>query len=310
MELNYGGKRYNGEKLVHHYKDEDNGIYLMPYHADDDLIKAVEVSRLLKRPLLLRGEPGCGKTRLAEALAFELYGNSYQEHYFTWSISSTSKAKDGIYIFDHVGRLRDAHLPNQEPGEESLYKYVRYGPLGEALKASTQKEPSILLIDEIDKADIDFPNDLLDILEWKPGKKINIQETGVDLAIEYPPIVIITSNDERELPKPFLRRCIFHYIEFPDDVKLTNIAKAHLEAIDDQADIDLEGLISEFIALRDEVGKQVVSEKLPSTSELIDWLFTNVYYKMNSDHDTEKREGIAHPGVLLKTETDYKVNRK
>ena len=310
MELNFAGKPYEGKELLHHHHDEEKDIYLMPYHADDELVKAVEVARLLKRPLLLRGEPGCGKTRLAEALAFELYGNSYQKHYFTWSISSTSKAKDGIYTFDHVGRLRDAHLSKDQKKEESLEKYVRPGPLGKSIKASTKKEPSILLIDEIDKADIDFPNDLLDILDWKPGKKIEIQEAGLNIDIEYPPIVIITSNDERELPKPFLRRCIFHYIEFPNEDKLTNIAKAHLEAIDYSGTVDLERLISEFIGLRERVGKQVVSEKLPSTSELIDWLFTNVYYKMRTDNETVEKEGIAYPGVLLKTETDYRVNRK
>ena len=214
---------------------------LQPYLPSADLVKAVELAIFLKRPLLLRGEPGCGKSRLAEAVAFELAKrNNLEEWPFEfWPVKSSSRARDGLYTFDAVSRLRDAQLAaaKAQAGEmdplnrENIQQYIKDGPLGRAFK---NKRRTVVLIDEIDKADIDFPNDLLIELEERRFKIDELSRFGADDAeTEYwveaqaEPIIFITSNHEKELPDAFLRRCVFFYIDFPNTTLLQNIVTAH-----------------------------------------------------------------------------------
>lgn len=312
----YAGPEYLGKALETAKGD------LLPYFPDDKLIKAVEAARLLRRPLLLRGEPGCGKTRLAEALAFELYKEDFNHPekglYFEWSIKSTAKAKEGIYTFDHVARLRDVQDPQNKSkdkeNKEDKGKYVHYGPLGKAFEASTEEKPAVLLIDEIDKADIDFPNDLLDELEWKPGKTISIPESGGKIEVKYPPIVIITSNDERDLPAAFLRRCVFYYIDFPDDKHLIKIGVAYLEAKKRELpEAAVQQLVTEFDRIRKDMKNRATTDKAPSTSELLDWLLLFAHSLAHGKLELDKNKKlvlpdgeILHPEVLFKTEGDLR----
>lgn len=301
-ELTYPGKPYKGKRL-----QQPQG-HLMPYFPEAGLVQAVEVARFLRRPLLLRGEPGCGKTRLAEAVAYELYGEEYRKYFFPWPIKSTSKAQEGIYTFDHLNRLRDVQDQSlkEKPAVET---YVRYGPIGRAFQTSTEETPAVLLIDEIDKADIDFPNDLLNELEWQPEKVIEVPEGETRIQVRYPPIVFITSNDERELPAAFLRRCVFYYIDFPDKKDLIKIAQAYLKSFKDQPlDADeVKKLIDEFLELRADMDAKAVTDKKPSTSELLDWLFTHAYYELHGGLDEQAAEKLRFPGVLIKTETDFRA---
>ncbi|HBE21140.1 MAG TPA: MoxR family ATPase [Cyanobacteria bacterium UBA11149] len=251
-----------------------------PYLPNPDLIKAVNLAIYLQRPLLLQGEPGCGKTLLARAIADEFSHRQKIENYpyFPWYIKSTSRAKEGLYTYDAVGRLRDAqlvgtnyekYLTEAEINElfqrlKNSHDYIKWGALGKAFR--TEKYRPIILIDEIDKADIDFPNDLLLELD---EKKFTITETGKTITTKQPPIVIITSNSEKELPDAFLRRCIFHYLEFPQTEELIEIVKAHFP---DSIEITLiEAAINEFIQLRDAATSRKNSKKA-STSELLDWI--------------------------------------
>lgn len=301
-ELKYLGKPYKGTGLK-----EAKG-QLMPYYPEPGLVRAVEIARFLRRPLLLRGEPGCGKTRLAEAIAFEMYRDNYQKYFFSWPIKSTSKAQDGLYSYDHLMRLRDTQDLDLKVKPEKK-QYVRYGPIGNAFRGSTEKTPCILLIDEIDKADIDFPNDLLNELEWQSGKMIDIPEAESKIEVRHPPIVIITSNDERELPAAFLRRCVFYYIDFPDEKELKKIAQAHLKSFKDQPlkSERVSQLIDEFLKLRANMEEKAVTDKKPSTSELLDWLYTHAFYELHGGLDEATAEKLRFPGVLVKTETDFRA---
>ena len=250
------------------YRGRSLGIEkgIEPYMADPRLVEAVNLSILLQRPLLLKGEPGCGKTKLASDVAREL-----DVPFETWYVKSTSKARDGLYSFDFIGRLRDAQLASvgvyQSIEDVEKLKnpssYLRLGPLG---KSFVNHKFSVVLIDEIDKADIDFPNDLLIELD---EKKFVVEETGQQYEAPNPPLVIITSNDEKELPDAFLRRCLFYYIEFPSKEKLIEIVKAHFPPASDEL---VEKSVTRFVKLRETLrSDRVGSTKSVSTSELLDW---------------------------------------
>ena len=222
------------------------------YVATDDLKLAVNAALTLQRPLLIKGEPGTGKTMLAEEVASALGRPLHQ-----WHIKSTTKAQQGLYEYDAVSRLRDSQLGDQKVHD--IRNYIVRGVLWEAFEAP---EPMVLLIDEIDKADIEFPNDLLLELD---RMEFHVYETRQTVAARHRPLVIITSNNEKDLPDAFLRRCFFHYIRFPDRETLQAIVAVHYPTL--PADL-LRAALDAFIALREAPGLK----KKPSTSELLDWL--------------------------------------
>ena len=287
--LNYTGKKQPTP-------EECDKLGLYPYLPSKKLIKAVELTIFLqKRPLLLKGDPGCGKTRLAQAVAWEL-GLEYKP----WYIKSTTRAKDGLYTYDAVRRLQDAQLTRL--GEEkrspvdNLQKYIKMGPLG---RAFANQERTVVLIDEIDKADIDFPNDLLRELD---EQKFIIDETGAEIAAKQPPIVFITSNDEKDLPDAFLRRCLFCYIEFPDSSELEKIVEAHFPASPPAL---VEAAVQRFVELRKQMEPdKSKSSKQVSTSELLDWFA--VLRRYPEDEALAQLGGeLPFPEVLLKKWEDH-----
>lgn len=265
------------------------------YLPSRELIEAVNLAIRLERPLLIKGEPGCGKTSVARAVADEL-DLPYEE----WNIKSTSRARDGLYFYDNIARLRDAQLAVRETATgapEPKRQYVRLGPLGRAFESH---KPSVVLIDEIDKADIDFPNDLLLELD---RSTFEITETGERVAARHKPIVFITSNDERDLPDAFLRRCLFHYIQFPSKDRLIEIVNAHYPQSDAQLVTEA---VARFYKLREDQQEaaEVVRKKV-STSELIDWF--RILREEDPDGIFEKlrNDGLPYPGVLLKSWQDH-----
>jgi MoxR-like ATPase len=259
-------KSFTGKAL----QKPHNGIDA--YVPDSTLIQAINLSFFLQRPLLITGDPGCGKTRLAEAVAYEWYKKDFMKYYFRWDIKSTSKAKEGLYSFDHLKKLYDIQSltikgikTETSNGVEDNRSYRTFGKLGLAFINSTPEKPCVLLIDEIDKAPLDFPNDLLLELD---EKKFIIPETAETIVSDNPLLIIITSNSEKELPAAFLRRCIYHHIEFPNENLLRNILSANLK-IDD---ILIEKGLKLFIEIRHRQESQnIAGEKLVSTSEMIDW---------------------------------------
>lgn len=222
------------------------------YVASEELMAGVNVAIALQKPLLIKGEPGTGKTMLAEAVA-----RSLGKKLIIWNIKSTTKAQDGLYMYDTIQRLYDGQFG--EEGVDDIAHYIKLGKLGEAFEA---EEQVVLLIDEIDKADLEFPNDLL----WELDQmEFYIHETKRTVKAKQRPIVIITSNAEKELPDAFLRRCIFHYIDFPDEALMEEIVKTHYPDVEDHL---LQNAMEVFYRIRD---LRDIRKK-PSTSELIDWI--------------------------------------
>jgi MoxR-like ATPase len=256
------------------------------YVVSDDLTVAVNAAITLERPLLVKGEPGTGKTELAKQLAQALDAPLIE-----WHIKSTTKAQQGLYEYDVVSRLRDSQLGDERI--KDVKNYIKKGKIWEAFEA---KKRTILLIDEIDKADIEFPNDLLQELD---KMEFFVYETGETIKAEQRPIIIITSNNEKELPDAFLRRCFFHYIRFPDAETLAKIIEVHHPAIKPQ-------LLSEALTQFYEIREQPGLKKKPSTSEVLDWL--KLLLAEDIDPEVLKRDGAsALPtlhGALLKNEQD------
>ncbi|GEQ96953.1 ATPase AAA [Iodidimonas gelatinilytica] len=257
------------------------------YVATDDLTIAVNAAATLRRPLLIKGEPGTGKTVLAQEVA-----RAFDRPLIEWHVKSTTKAQQGLYEYDAVSRLRDSQL-----GDERVHdigNYIKRGKLWEAFVADV---PPILLIDEIDKADIEFPNDLLLELD---RMEFFVYETGETIRAEQRPIVIITSNNEKELPDAFLRRCFFHYIKFPDRETMLDIINVHFPDLQKRL---VHEALTVFYELRDVPGLK----KKPSTSELLDWLKLLMAEDMPPQALRSKDNKTAIPplhGALLKNEQD------
>ena len=255
--------------------------------ASDELLSAVNIAVTLQKPLLIKGEPGTGKTMLAQAVS-EALG----KRLIIWNVKSTTKAQDGLYVYDVVQRLYDSQFGNE--GVDNIAKYIKLGKLGEAFQS---EEQVVLLIDEIDKADLEFPNDLL----WELDQmEFYIPETKETIRAKQRPIVIITSNAEKELPDAFLRRCVFHYIEFPEQEQMEKIIRVHFDHLEDDL---VRQALAAFYWVRELRG----IEKKPSTSELVDWLRAMVAGGIDP---ARIQSEIPFAGVLLKKDKDLQNLRK
>ena len=316
---------YRGEiqpKSDLYYEPIQQKIY--PYDAGDELIEVVNLAIELGMPLLLEGEPGCGKSRLAHALVYEF--NYRQESnpikYYEWIVQSTSKAEDSLYQYDYIGRLQAAQISGilrKEEIEESFSEpknpatskqknpatskdWVDLQPLGKAFKQSKDKqEQSVVLIDEIDKADRDFPNDLLLAIE---SRRFFIKETGelIQANDQAFPLIIITSNQEKNLPNAFLRRCIYHYIELPNQERLRKILTERFTDAEQEVIIKAVDRFLEVRTSQDETKSE--GEKKVSTSELIAWFKSLLKYKPEEIIAKLKEDKLPHASVLLKSRTD------
>jgi MoxR-like ATPase len=308
---------YTGEiqpKSGLYYEPIQQKIY--PYDAGDELIEVVNLAIELGMPLLLEGEPGCGKSRLAHALVHE-FNNGQQSgsiKYYEWIVQSTSKAEDSLYQYDYIGRLQAAQISgilSQKEIEESSSEqknpatskdWVDLQPLGKAFKQSQDKqEQSVVLIDEIDKADRDFPNDLLLAIE---SRRFFIKETGdlIQANDQAFPLIIITSNQEKNLPNAFLRRCIYHYIELPNQERLRKILTERFTDAEQEVIIKAVDRFQEVRTSQDETKSE--GEKKVSTSELIAWFKSLLKYKPEEIIAKLKEDKLPHASVLLKSRTD------
>ena len=255
------------------------------YVASRELMDSVNVAIALQKPLLIKGEPGTGKTMLAEAVA-----QSLGKRLVIWNIKSTTKAQDGLYMYDTIQRLYDGQFG--EEGVDDIARYIKLGKLGEAFDSDVQV---VLLIDEIDKADLEFPNDLL----WELDQmEFYIHETKRTVKAKQRPIVIITSNAEKELPDAFLRRCIFHYIDFPDETLMEDIVKVHFPNVE-------ENLLKEAMKVFYEIRSFRDIRKKPSTSELIDWINALQIGGISA----ERLKELPFVGVIVKKDEDLETVR-
>ena len=256
------------------------------YVASEELMAAVNIAVTLEKPLLVKGEPGTGKTMLAQAVAQAL-----GKELIIWNVKSTTKAQDGLYVYDVVQRLYDSQFGTH--GVDDIARYIKLGKLGEAFSSEKQV---VLLIDEIDKADLEFPNDLL----WELDQmEFYIPETRETVRAKERPIVIITSNAEKELPDAFLRRCVFHYIEFPDQEQMERILRVHFDHLEEDL---LRQAMAAFYWLREL--RDI--DKKPGTSELVDWLRALVAGGVDP---ARVRKEIPFAGVLLKKDKDLRTLR-
>lgn len=257
------------------------------YVAGQELLASVNVAIALEKPLLIKGEPGTGKTMLAKAVA-----NSLGKKLVIWNIKSTTKAQEGLYTYDTIQRLYDGQFG--EEGVDDISRYIKLGKLGEAFDSDEQV---VLLIDEIDKADIEFPNDLL----WELDQmEFYINETKRTVKAKHRPIVIITSNAEKELPDAFLRRCIFHFIEFPNKELMEEIVKVHFPDIEGALLNNAMDVFYRIRSIRD-------VRKKPSTSELIDWI--NALQKTGITAD-KLQESLPFLGVIVKKDEDLEAVKR
>jgi MoxR-like ATPase len=251
------------------------------YLTSSSLESAVNCALALERPLLVRGEPGTGKTQLAEAIAAGL-----GVRLIHWPVKSTTRAQDGLYVYDTVQRLYDSRFGDGDV--KDIRRYIKHGPLGQAFAS---RERVVLLIDEVDKADLEFPNDLLHELD---RMRFVVSETGDEVIARERPVVVITSNAEKELPDAFLRRCVFHFIEFPEKDLMERIVRVHHPDLDQKL---LDQALRAFYALREVDGLR----KRPSTSELIDWI---AVLRRAGIASVELEAGMPFLGALLKREQD------
>ena len=312
ISLTYRGKIQPKSEL--YYEPIQQKIY--PYDAGDELIEVVNLAIELGMPLLLEGEPGCGKSRLAHALVYEF--NYRQENnpikYYEWTVQSTSKAEDSLYQYDYIGRLQAAQISgilSQKGTEESSSEqknpaiskdWVDLQALGKAFKQSRdEEEQSVVLIDEIDKADRDFPNDLLLAIE---SRRFFIKETGelIQANDQAFPLIIITSNQEKNLPNAFLRRCIYHYIELPNQERLRKILTERFTDAEQDVIIKAVDRFQEVRTSQDETKSE--GEKKVSTSELIAWFKSLLKYKPEEIIAKLNQDKLPHASILLKSRTD------
>ncbi len=256
------------------------------YVASQQLMASVNVAIALQKPLLIKGEPGTGKTMLAQAVA-----QSLGKELIIWNIKSTTKAQDGLYLYDTIQRLYDGQFG--EEGVNDIARYIKLGKLGEAFEAEQQV---VLLIDEIDKADLEFPNDLL----WELDQmEFYIHETKRTVKAKHRPIVIITSNAEKELPDAFLRRCIFHYIDFPDEELMEQIVRVHYPDVEEKLLREAMDVFYEIRSFRD-------IRKKPSTSELIDWINA---LQLGGIPTEQIKKALPFIGVIVKKDEDLETVR-
>lgn len=299
-------------------KHPDSPKEVKPYLAHVELIQAVNLAICLSRPLLLEGEAGCGKTLLAHDIAYKLGLPLY-----TWHVRSTSKAQDGLYSYDSILRLHDVQVSKLSQSQNSNPKtlrnpedpkcYRKLGPIGKAF--ALQDCPAVVLIDEIDKADIDFPNDLLSVLD--DPRKFEIPETGEEFKATHNPIVIITSNKEKgNLPNPFLRRCIYYFIEFPTKDFLQQIIEQHYKDYKTNCSTDE---VKEFSNLSNEAIDKFLTlrnkkdlHKNPGTSEFLDWLKMLQIFHSTPYKSDQLRESVTvpYPELLFKLRADWLLHTK
>ena len=280
-------KRFKKQERELPMSEKQNFQGSAEYVASPELLRSVNIAMALEKPLLIKGEPGTGTTMLAQAIS-----NALSKRLIIWNIKSTTKAQDGLYVYDVVQRLYDSQFGNE--GVDNIEKYIKLGKIGDAFESDEQV---ILLIDEIDKADLEFPNDLL----WELDKmEFFIPETGKTITAKHRPVVIITSNAEKELPDAFLRRCIFHYIEFPDAELMEKIVRSHFAHLEDTL---LKNVLDTFYWIRSLPSLQ----KKPSTSEVIDWLQALMIAGVSPD---KIRKEIPFAGVLLKKTEDLETLEK